>query len=135
MKEHKGNLWRPIKRLMAKAQYVREMQKQNESSPRRHWRVAGMTAAPNSTFSPEVTPEARFMGNFSVDPGAIKSTTPGLPDQSGVHSTESLDPFFEHFANARLPDLFTGYTYSADIDYVMPNWVEEPSNINFEMHE
>ncbi|OQD91097.1 hypothetical protein PENANT_c001G02525 [Penicillium antarcticum] len=125
MKENKGNLWRPIKRLMAKAQYVREMQKQKRSSPRMHWRVAGMTTARPGTVSTEPSTDIRFFETSAVEFGAINSTPPGLPDQSGVLPTESLDPFFGTFANTELPDL-----YSADFNFVMPTWVESPDNIN-----
>lgn len=88
--EKKGTLWRPIKRLMAKARYVREMQK-----------ISG----PGERYARDQT-ESTFTQTFGGDqmPSVSTSTTSGctraadgMNDMQSVLGIESLNPFMELF--------------------------------------
>ncbi|KAJ5195941.1 hypothetical protein N7449_006420 [Penicillium cf. viridicatum] len=122
MKEHKGILWRPIKRLMAKAQYVRDIQKEN-SAPKRHWRMAEMTTTSLSTFPPGSSKGPSSMESPVVTPEDIRATDSSLNYRARVLSTEPLEPFFENFTDPLCPDPTSGYPYPTDIDYLMTSWV------------
>ncbi|OQD70994.1 hypothetical protein PENPOL_c001G10279 [Penicillium polonicum] len=130
MKENKGSLWRPIKRLMAKAQYVREIQDNNNPAPKRHWRVAGMTTASPTAPSPGPSTRPSSMRTSGVTPEAIRGETPGPIDRNGVLSTEPLDPFFEDFAKPEFLYQASEYPRPADIDYIMSNWIGSPNDID-----
>ncbi|PWY85091.1 Zn(II)2Cys6 transcription factor [Aspergillus heteromorphus CBS 117.55] len=79
MKEsgRKGTLWRPIKRLMAKAQYVRHMQKVNSEG---QWDQGNQTGVSSAVISLDM----------QNGPGAI--TYPGAvpPDQAYTAASEGL---------------------------------------------
>lgn len=129
MKEHKGNLWRPIKRLMAKAQYVREMQRANNPSSKKHWRVAGMpTESP-----PFSTPSSTGLALIESSATASEITgdvTPNVNGWNSVLSGEPLDPFFDMFPK----EYFVGSTIIPsdvpDVDQTMTNWILNPDDIN-----
>ncbi|KAL4744957.1 hypothetical protein BDW72DRAFT_199093 [Aspergillus terricola var. indicus] len=91
MKEHKGNLLQPIKRLMAKAQYVREVQKTNNPSPKRHWRIAGVPSASPSVSTPITIPELSSGPSLILSapwtPHMVDSATPVPNDGTGVATT------------------------------------------------
>ncbi|KAJ5777526.1 hypothetical protein N7520_000772 [Penicillium odoratum] len=130
MKEHKGNLWRPIKRLMAKAQYVREVQR-NASTPNRHWQMAGMTTISPGASSPGLSTISNSIDNSTVIIEDIRGSISGHKDQESVLSPEPLDPFFENFTESQCPDPTPEYPCPEDIDYLMTQWVGSPSNITF----
>jgi Fungal specific transcription factor domain len=109
MKENKGSLWRPIKRLMAKAQYVREMQKKDTSTTKPHWRVAGVSSM------------AATSGDSIVSTEASNGTTPGLIDQDWALSTDLLQPFFPNFSASELSDPSLGYAFP---EYMMPDCMD-----------
>ncbi|KAJ5948875.1 Zn(II)2Cys6 transcription factor [Penicillium verhagenii] len=132
MKEHKGNLWRPIKRLMAKAQYVREVQK-GTSAPNRHWRMAGIPTDSPPNSSPEPSTRLSSMGSPKVALEFTKGPTSGLNDRTRVLPTEPLGPFFESFTDPLGPDPALGYPYPADIDYLMTNWAGGPKDMTYGM--
>ncbi|KAJ5682241.1 hypothetical protein N7462_005406 [Penicillium macrosclerotiorum] len=77
IKEHKGNLWRPIKRLMTKAKYVREAQKTAQKDPKPCWRVSGMTNLVEPTNQ---------ASNISLDACDLIN--------SDMMTTDSLDVYF-----------------------------------------
>jgi hypothetical protein len=114
MKEHKGNLWRPIKRLMAKAEYVREKQRRQGLRPKRHWRVAGVT----STSSDALTL------------GLVDRAASGANDQSSVLSMESLESFIEMHPEPKLFGSTLGVP--CDAGFAMANWADDTHDLNFE---
>lgn len=112
MKENKSNLWRPINRLMAKAQYVREMQQKKTSPPNTLWRVAGTSTA----FPRHSSPRA------SASASSISDNTAGLIDRSWDPSKESLEPFLDNVDTLDWPDLGLEYAYNLSTDYTMPSF-------------
>lgn len=128
VKEHKGNLWRLIRLLMAKAQYVREVQNTNNPGPRRQWRVAAMPAEPRNTS----TPSTSWGSNSTPNAYVTTDESPGLNDWGGLSSTEGMDSFF-----GMLPeqDLFGPNPWPprpSGVDCNMANWVVDTANINLE---
>lgn len=107
-KESKGNLWRPINRLMAKAQYVREMQQKKSSL----WRVAGTT-----------WPSA-------IDT-SISDITADLIDGNAARSNESLEPILDNLDTLDWPDLGLEYACPLGTDYTMPNFDGSPMGMEF----
>lgn len=122
MKENKGNLWRPIKQLMAKAQYIREIQKKRTSAPKSHWRVAGMTAVLPGNPSPEPLASSSSETRAAVNHETISDTTTGLIDPNWALSTESLEPFLDNFSGPDLPDPGLEYAYHVGNDYTLTNF-------------
>ncbi|KAF3386177.1 Bikaverin cluster transcription factor bik5 [Penicillium rolfsii] len=133
MKEHKGNLWRPIKRLMAKAQYVREIQKKKNAPAKPHWRVAGISAVIPSDPSAEHFPSNSSDTKAPVSPESIGGTTGGLIDPDWVMSTESLEPFLDNLNRADLPDPSLGYSYPMCADFNMTNFDGNAMDMAFGM--
>ncbi|KAA8644442.1 hypothetical protein EYZ11_003552 [Aspergillus tanneri] len=124
MKGHKGTLWRPIKRLMAKAQYVREMQKIDGRATKRHWCVARMPpphlGLPTPDYSAGHIPSSSAAGT----PGTASRGTPFVSHGDSVLTMEPLDPFCHMFFP---PD---GYIDPPDIDYALANWIDSPNERN-----
>ncbi|KAK8149451.1 hypothetical protein G3M48_006911 [Beauveria asiatica] len=130
MKEHKGNLWRPIKRLMAKAQYVRETQKSKSSVAKTHWRVAGMT-----TRIPKNCTEAAVNSNPSTGGGANAATLEEINADFWALPTESFDSCLE---SLNAPDLMTPALEYADqvgTGYNLTDFTVSPMDMVFEMNE
>ena len=115
LKEHKGNLWRPIKRLMAKAEYVRERQKLQDPGSMRQWRVAGGTSISNGVSTP----------------GLADRATLGSNDQNSVLSVETLNPMIGLPPELELFDPSLGYTGPAGSDSAMANWADETQELDF----
>ncbi|RHZ53569.1 Zn(II)2Cys6 transcription factor [Aspergillus thermomutatus] len=124
MKGHKGTLWRPIKRLMAKAQYVREMQDINSPPSKRNLCVAGMRAPASDLSTPDYS-TGPILGTSDADPsGTADRGTPFISHGDSVLDMEPLDPFCHLFFPQR------GYPDPADIDYALANWVDNPNDGN-----
>jgi len=102
IKEHekKGTLWRPIKRLMAKARYVREMQKLS-SGGHRH-------ALPSVNASQgEEMHSISGSSNSECTPATNgASGAMGMNDMQSVLGMECLDPFMELFPDNFGTDIF-----------------------------
>lgn len=132
MKENKGNLWRPINRLMARAQYVREIQKKEKTSPPKPlWRVAGTTTAFPSHSSPQ-PPTSNISGTTATaGPESISDTTAGLIDLNWAPSKESLEPFLENWDTLDWPDPGLEYASYLGTDYTMPSFDENPMDMAF----
>jgi hypothetical protein len=133
MKEHKGNLWRPIKRLMAKAQYVREIQKNKNAPAKPHWRIAGQNAVLLNDCSPDAPTSSSSDTRAPVSPESIGGTTGGLIDLNWAMSTESLEPFLDNLHRADLPDPGLEYAYPICADYNMVNFDGSPIDMTFGM--
>lgn len=131
MKENKGNLWRPIKQLMAKAQYVREIQKEKTSAPKPHWRVAGMTAVLPSNSSSEAPTSSSSGTRAAVSPETVSSTTAGLINGNWALSTELLEPFLDNFNRPDLPEPGLEYACHVGTDYTMTNFDGSPMGMIF----
>lgn len=115
LKEHKGNLWRPIKRLMARAEYVRERQRLQDPSSMRQWRVAGGTSSSTGVSTP----------------GLAKSATWGSDDQNSIFSVETLNPTIRLPSELGLFDPSLGYTGLAGSDFAMVNWADGTHELDF----
>ncbi|KAJ5587701.1 uncharacterized protein N7459_003466 [Penicillium hispanicum] len=81
MKDHKGNFWRPINRLMAKAQYVRELQQAKNPRSAHHSQVAS-TATEQPSYSTLDLPNS-FLST-SETPGSPSSTTSSRLNQHAL---------------------------------------------------
>ncbi|RAL04412.1 uncharacterized protein BO80DRAFT_347732 [Aspergillus ibericus CBS 121593] len=131
MKEsgRKGTLWRPIRRLMAKAQYVREMQKLD---PLGRWQ---RRAAPTDDIQ-QVPGPASFsnMGMEYMPP-------PGDPICSGIGDLpssllmEAVDPFQELFPGVPQTEGFIDEAnntmlnldeHSQIPEWLVPEWISKP---------
>lgn len=131
MKEHKGNLWRPIKRLMTKAKYVREMQKTNNLGPKRHWRVAGVPSTPPSVSVPDLSSEPSSIPSAPWTPEMVDRATPVTNERCGVATTPApLDPVFEMFPKQDTsgPDLVP--PDASEINYNLANWVDNVDHMS-----
>lgn len=130
MKENKGNLWRPINRLMAKAQYVREVQKKEKTLPPKSlWRVAGTTMVFPSHSSPQPSTGNSLGTRATVTPVSISDTAAGLIDQSWALSTESLEPFLENLDTFDWPDPGLEIANYLGTDYNMPSFDGSPMDM------
>ncbi|KAL2820172.1 hypothetical protein BDW59DRAFT_181534 [Aspergillus cavernicola] len=90
--EKKGTLWRPIRRLMARARYVREMQKTALQSRGRSnkWRVAGGTT-PATTGDVEVN--TQYPSTIELQPDLDWENIQFPPSEDSAPGlTESMDP-------------------------------------------
>jgi hypothetical protein len=125
MKENKGNLWHPINRLMAKAQYVREIQKKKTSPPKPLWRVAGTTTAFHGHASPRLSTSNSSGTRATVSPDSISDTTTGLIDWN------SLEPFLGNLDTVDWLDPGLEYAYNVGTDYTMPNFDGSPMDMAF----
>ncbi|KAM3504134.1 hypothetical protein MY10362_003755 [Beauveria mimosiformis] len=130
MKEHKGNLWRPIKRLMAKAQYVRETQKSKSSVAKSHWRVDGMTTA-----IPKSCTEAAMDSNPSTGGGSNAATVEEVTADFWTLPTESFDSCLESFSGPDLMAPALEYAYQVGTDYNLTDFTVSPMDMVFEMNE
>ncbi|KAJ5618270.1 hypothetical protein N7528_006913 [Penicillium herquei] len=133
VKEHKGNLWRPIKRLMAKARSVREVQRTNTIGANVDWRVAGN--APSLINPP--TSEPYSVAGFT--PGTVAA--PEMPVQPasfdnapGTLPAEPLDPlFFDMFPADNSFNLLPILADPGEFDDIsMANWIMYPYDSNME---
>ncbi|KAJ5314121.1 uncharacterized protein N7443_001005 [Penicillium atrosanguineum] len=115
LKEHKGNLWRPIKRLMAKAEYVRERQRMQDPSSRMWWRVAGGTSMSTGVSSL----------------GLADSADLGSNDKNSILSVETLDSIIGLSPELGSLDSTLGYTAPADSDFTMMNWAGGTEELDF----
>lgn len=111
--EKKGTLWRPIARLMAKARYVREMQKTTTTlhawgHHRRDWRGAGVStsgvsaaAVVSSVPTPESLSAASASASQSVSAVPVISGALGGAMQDShsqdILSMDTLNPLMEMF--------------------------------------
>jgi hypothetical protein len=118
---------------MAKAQYVREIQKNKDAPAKPHWRVAGMTAVMPSNSSPEAPTSSSSDTRAPVSPETISGTTGSLIDLNWVMSTESLEPFLDNLNRADLPDPGLEYAYPMYADYNMVNFDGSPIGVAFGM--
>lgn len=133
MKENKGHLWRPIKRLMAKAQYVRETQRSKTSVSKSHWRVAGMATMPGDRPESVAGERSPVAGAAAALAEAVKDTTDSdfwnLPTASFESCLESLSE----------PDLMQpalNYSYQVGTDYNMTDITgAAPMDMAFDMNE
>jgi len=91
IKEHekKGTLWRPINRLMAKARYVREMQRLS---------CGGQMLPFTQAFQADETQSTSINGDSECLPASnVASGTMGMNGMQSVLGMESLDPFMQPF--------------------------------------
>jgi hypothetical protein len=106
IKEHekKGTLWRPINRLMAKARYVREMQRLS---------YGGRAVPLANAFQGEEMQSTSINRNSECLPATNgASGVMGMNDMQSVLGMESLDPFMELF-----PDNFGMNPFGINQDY------------------
>ncbi|KAI2602456.1 hypothetical protein GGR54DRAFT_502240 [Hypoxylon sp. NC1633] len=104
--ESKGILWRPIKRLMVKARYVREMQR---TGPYGH---VGQQISANTSTSGSHDRGAVVPSSLSAAGSEKAYTSPLGPDPvvnslQDVFGIESLDDFAHSFPDVLSGDLFT----------------------------
>ncbi|KKK19414.1 hypothetical protein P175DRAFT_0503918 [Aspergillus ochraceoroseus IBT 24754] len=97
--DKRGMLWRPIKRLMAKAQYVRDVQKSRGSTSQQHrWKVATGSVAPTpdhrSREDRPTTSELEFDHSQAGRGIPSRSGTGGGPSD---FAEEPLDPCWSVF--------------------------------------
>ncbi|KAF1734080.1 Bikaverin cluster transcription factor bik5 [Beauveria bassiana] len=130
MKEHKGTLWRPIKRLMAKAQYVRETQKSKSSAVKSHWRVDGMTTA-----IPKGCTESTASGNPSLEGGSNPATVKEITADFWALPTESFDSCLESLSRTDLMAPALEYAYQVGTDFNLTDFTVSPMDMVFEMNE
>lgn len=102
--EKKGTLWRPINRLMAKARYVREMQRLS---------YAGRAVPLENLFQGEEIQSTLINGNLGCLPATNgASGVIGMDDMQTVLGMESLDPLMELF-----PDNYGMDPFGMNQDY------------------
>lgn len=131
MKENKGNLWRPINRLMAKAQYVREIQKKKISPLKPLWRVARTTTALPSHSPPQLSTSDASGTRATVRPESISGTTAGFIDRNWTLSKESFEPFLENLDTVDWPDPCLEYGYHLGTDFAVPSFDGSPMDMAF----
>ncbi|GKZ25201.1 hypothetical protein AbraIFM66951_000541 [Aspergillus brasiliensis] len=138
MKEsgRKGTLWRPIRRLMAKAQYVREMQEldptgrgRNRAPPNR-WSMQGVPGPEmcwdtNAAYvSTPVDPACTVVGSLPSDSltetlEPLEELFPGVPHiESSAHEPyDNLGPMFPLYDDSQIPE------------WLLPEWARKsPGN-------
>ncbi|KAJ5732327.1 hypothetical protein N7493_003808 [Penicillium malachiteum] len=132
-KEHRGSLWRPIKRLMAKARSIREIQRTNTIGANGNWQVEG-----NASFLIHPPPsEPYLVAGFTPGTAAVPDMqvqTPSFDDGGGPLPGAPLDPlFFDMFPAENSFNLLPIIADSSEFDdNSMANWIMYPYDSSME---
>ena len=139
VRRNKGTMWKPIKRLMAKAQYVREMQKAATTKLNRQWQSDhdrstsfppdGSRASSTPTLSTSMSNSPRTFSN--TEDNDIAEDGLFQPDDATTSSlAKQLNPFSTDFLSGPGPILENnGLMLNQDgglsslMDYRMEDWI------------
>ena len=93
--DKKGTLWRPIRRLMARARYVREIRHStmHPAGVVHQWRSAGGLQSQSKSHSQSTENTSPGSVGFNAPPGLTSKTLPGSGGE--MASTPSDDPLME----------------------------------------
>ncbi|KAJ6006247.1 hypothetical protein N7451_004191 [Penicillium sp. IBT 35674x] len=122
LKKNKGDLWLPLKRLMAKASHAREIERMCGYSTQ----MADLPASGHS-----VSLDTVVVGFTEMTPSltdafpAPDEIGPQLSEQAGVSSTESWGSFFNLIPDDSILEAMSYQQSTLDIDNIVRDWAGE----------
>ncbi|KAJ5527611.1 hypothetical protein N7513_011770 [Penicillium frequentans] len=122
LKKNKGDLWVPLKRLMAKASHAREIERMCDFGTQ----LAYLPATGLSVSGDAVTVDFTNIPPCTADAFPARDEIgPQLSEPSGVSSTESWDPFCNLIADDGVLETIFYQQSTLDIDNIIRDWAGE----------
>lgn len=122
LKQNKGDLWLPIKRLMAKAKHAREFGKMCDLGPLTDLSVTGHSAGSPDTLGVGFSAMPLSVGDvFSTHDGL----SPKISEQNGDSSTESWGSVFNLIPDDSILDTISYQQSTLSIEDIIRDWAAE----------